>query len=251
MASIDRRSFLHLSSSALLLACAGPSSLSPDATQGPAGATTASPAPGAPGRLVLPPLPYAYDALEPAIDAETMALHHQRHHQAYINGFNAALEQEPSLADVPLLDLLRDVDRVPEAQRDAVRNHGGGHHNHALFWTSLCAGGAALPEGPFQDKLRRSFGTLEAFRSAFLNLSMGVFGSGWGWLVQDPQDGTLSLLATPNQDSPWMEHRAPLCGIDVWEHAYYLRYQNRRRDYLDAVFGLLDWPAIAARATTA
>jgi len=203
-----------------------------------------SAAPPAATPFELAPLPYAFDALEPVIDAETMRLHHGKHHAGYVANLNAALDQAPQLKGRPLEALLADLKAVPEGVRTAVRNHGGGHANHALFWQCLTPGGAAL-EGPFAQALNATFGSFEAFKESFTRAALGVFGSGWAWLVVD--GGRLAITSTPNQDSPLMQGQQPLLGVDVWEHAYYLKYQNRRAEYVQNLWRVINWPFVAAR----
>ncbi len=196
----------------------------------------------------LAPLPYAFDALEPVIDAETMRLHHGKHHAGYVANLNAAVDRVPELKGRPLEALLADLATVPEGVRTAVRNHGGGHANHTLFWHCLAPGGAAL-EGPFADAINATFGSFEAFKESFTRTALGVFGSGWAWLVVD--GGRLAITSTANQDSPLMQRQQPLLGVDVWEHAYYLKYQNRRAEYLQNIWRIINWPFVAARWRTA
>lgn len=194
----------------------------------------------------LPKLPYAYDALEPYIDARTMEIHYTKHHQTYINKLNEALDKHPEIADRPLDELLADVDAVPEDIRTAVRNHGGGHSNHSFFWTIMGAPGVGVgkePEGKIADEIVATFGDVAKFKDEFTKAAGGVFGSGWAWLVIDA-DGKLAITSTPNQDSPLMEHQKPLLGLDVWEHAYYLKYQNKRPDYIDAWWNVVNWSAV-------
>lgn len=189
----------------------------------------------------LPDLPYAYDALADFIDAETMTIHHTRHHQGYVNKLNAALEGHPELQALPLNQLLADLDQTPEAIRTAVRNNGGGHANHSLFWQILTPESGITPTGDLAAMIDSSFGSLEACLAELRQTALTVFGSGWAWLSLDGD--RLLVEKTANQDSPLMEGRAPVVGIDVWEHAYYLRYQNRRSDYVDALLRHLDWSA--------
>jgi superoxide dismutase, Fe-Mn family len=193
----------------------------------------------------LPQLPYAYDALEPHIDARTMEIHHSRHHQAYINNVNAALEEHPALAAKSVEDLVSDLNAVPEAIRTTVRNNGGGHANHSLFWTVMSHPSGGEPAGELGEAIMASFGNLENFKNAFSTAAATQFGSGWAWLSVD--NGKLVVESTPNQDSPLMEGRTPILGIDVWEHAYYLHYQNRRPDYIAAFWNLVNWNAVADR----
>jgi Fe-Mn family superoxide dismutase len=207
--------------------------------------TTAAVAPA----FTLPPLPYAFNALEPHIDAQTMQIHHDKHHGAYVNNLNAAIEKAPELAKKSLDDLVADVARVPEAVRTAVRNNGGGHWNHSLFWTWLDpAKKGGEPSGALGDAVKKSFGDYAKFKEQFAAAAAGRFGSGWAWLLH--KDGKLAITSTPNQDNPVMEGTRPshvLLGLDVWEHAYYLKYQNRRADYVTAWFNTLNWDAINAR----
>ena len=188
----------------------------------------------------LPPLPYAPAALEPHIDAQTMEIHHGKHHNAYVTNLNAALEKAPELADKSLDDLLRNLNSVPEAVRTAVRNNGGGHWNHSQFWQSMGPNAGGAPSGKLADAINSAFGDFEKFKEAFNAAGVGRFGSGWVWLVNE--GGKLSITSTPNQDNPLMEGKpAPLLGNDVWEHAYYLKYQNRRPDYLKAWWNTVNW----------
>jgi Fe-Mn family superoxide dismutase len=193
----------------------------------------------------VPALGYEFNALEPHIDAKTMEIHHDKHHAAYVNKLNEALEGHPDLAAKSVEDLLRGIDSVPEAIRGAVRNHGGGHANHSLFWTSMSPKGGGEPSGDLAKAMNAAFGSFDGFKEKFKAAAGGQFGSGWGWLVKDGDK--LEILARPNQDSPLMEGKTPLLGVDVWEHAYYLHYQNRRPDYLSAFFNVIDWDAVAKR----
>jgi superoxide dismutase, Fe-Mn family len=196
---------------------------------------------------VLPPLPYAPDALEPHIDAMTMQIHHGKHHQGYVNNLNAAIEKAPELAAWSIDDICRKIGSVPEAVRTAVRNNGGGHWNHSLFWTSMAPKAGGEPGGPLADGIKSAFGDFAKFREQFAAAAMGRFGSGWAWLVSN--GGKLAIESTPNQDNPLMDGGAkkPLLGIDVWEHAYYLRYQNRRADYVTAWWNVVNWGEVAKR----
>jgi superoxide dismutase, Fe-Mn family len=194
----------------------------------------------------LPPLPYAPEALEPHIDAETMRIHHGKHHAAYVKNLNDALAKHPALAGRPLEELLGDLASVPADIREAVRNNGGGHANHALFWTLLSPTPAAVPTGALADAVRRDFNTLDALTGELTRAALGRFGSGWAWLSADDA-GALKVTSTPNQDTPLMAGRRPILGIDVWEHAYYLKYQNRRADCVAAILRVLDWNAVSAR----
>ena len=191
----------------------------------------------------LPPLPYPFDALEPHIDARTMEIHHDRHHGGYVKNVNAALEKHPELASKSIEDLLGSIDSVPEDIRTAVRNNGGGHANHALFWEVMKPGGGGEPSGALKDAIVKKWGSFDAFKEAFTKASTGRFGSGWAWLVAGPGK-TLDIITTANQDSPYMEGRTPILGIDVWEHAYYLNYQNKRADYIAAWWNVVNWPAV-------
>ena len=193
----------------------------------------------------LPALPYGNDALEPHIDAQTMEIHHDKHHNAYVTNLNKALENHPELAAKSLEDLLSDMDSVPEAIRGAVRNHGGGHANHSLFWTVMSATGGGSPEGELAAAIDRDFGGFDEFKQRFTQAGATLFGSGWAWLVVD--NDNLAVVAKANQDSPIMDGQTPILGVDVWEHAYYLRYQNRRPDYLAAWWNVVDWSAVAQR----
>ena len=197
---------------------------------------------------VLPPLPYLYDALESFIDAETMTIHHTRHHAAYIKNLNAALDGQPEWQAKPLQDLLTSLDALPDSIRATVRNNGGGHANHDLFWRILTPQAGGKPEGRLGELINASFGSLESCLEQLKKASMSVFGSGWSWISY--ADGALSIESTPNQDTPIMHGRIPVVGIDVWEHAYYLRYQNKRADYVDSVLSHINW-AQAARALPA
>jgi superoxide dismutase, Fe-Mn family len=194
----------------------------------------------------LPALGYSTDALEPHIDARTMEIHHTKHHQAYIDKLNAALEGAPEYQKYTAEQLLRALDALPESLRGAVRNHAGGHHNHALFWETLAPGGASAPSGPLAAAIDSAFGSFDAFKQAFQNAAAGQFGSGWGWLAVDPF-GKLVVLATANQDSPLIFGSTPLLGVDVWEHAYYLNYQNRRPDYLGAFWNVVNWDVVGEK----
>jgi len=192
----------------------------------------------------VPALPYAYDALEPHIDEATMQIHHDKHHQAYADKANAALEGTP-LADVSVEELLARLGDVPETSRMAVRNNAGGHHNHLLFWESLSPDGGGDPTGELAAAIDTTFGSADALRTAMNDAGVARFGSGWSWLVHNGSE--LAVVSTPNQDSPLSDGQTPLLGIDVWEHAYYLNYQNRRPDYLSAIWNVVDWNRVAAR----
>lgn len=188
----------------------------------------------------LPALRYAFDALEPLIDARTMELHHDKHHAAYVSNLNKALEGAPTWFDKPIEEILRRILELPEGVRTAVRNNGGGHHNHSLFWEWVSPGGSKKPAAGLGKALDASFGSFDAFVEKFGNAAMTRFGSGWAWLVLDDQKN-LKVYSTANQDSPLMEGHLPLLGLDVWEHAYYLNYQNRRADYVKAFWSLVNW----------
>ena len=194
----------------------------------------------------LPALPYAHDALEPHIDARTMEIHHSKHHQAYINNLNAALEKHPEFnAPADVDELLRNFKSVPADIQTAVRNNGGGHSNHTLFWTIMGPGAGGEPTGAVGDAIRSSFGDFASFREKFGTAAKGRFGSGWAWLVES--GGKLVIESSANQDSPIMEGKKPIIGIDVWEHAYYLNYQNRRPDYIEAWWNVVKWDEVARR----
>ena len=196
--------------------------------------------------FTLPPLPYDYAALEPHIDEQTMRIHHDKHHDAYVKNLNAALENHPDLQKKPIEDLLASLDAVPEAARTAVRNNGGGHANHTMFWEIMAPGGSREPEGKLADAIKSAFGGFPQFKEQFAKACAGRFGSGWGWLVADGKGG-LAIESTPNQDSPLMNGKRPILGCDVWEHAYYLKYQNRRPDYVSAWWNVVNWDEVAGR----
>ena len=201
----------------------------------------------------LPPLPYAYDALEPYIDARTMEIHYTKHHQTYVTKLNEALDKHPEIADKPLAELLTLIDEVPEDIRTAVRNHGGGHMNHSMFWTIMGPrqgdgpeskmGGA--PSGKIGEAIKANLGGFDKFKEDFTKAATGVFGSGWAWLVRD-ESGKLMITTTPNQDSPLMHKQKPILGLDVWEHAYYLKFQNKRPDYIEAWWNVVNWKEVEA-----
>lgn len=194
-------------------------------------------------KFELPDLPYAYDALEPTIDKETMNIHHTKHHNTYVTNLNAALEGHADLQNKSIEDLISDLDAVPENIRTAVRNNGGGHANHSLFWKILSPNGGGAPSGELADKINEKFGSLDAFKEQFEQAAATRFGSGWAWLIL--KDGELAITSTPNQDSPIMEGDTPLLGLDVWEHAYYLKYQNRRPEYAKAFWDKVNWDEVA------
>jgi Fe-Mn family superoxide dismutase len=191
----------------------------------------------------LPPLPYAFDALEPHVDARTMEIHHDKHHAAYVNNLNTALEAYPDLQKKPLADLLSDLNAVPEAIRPAVRNNGGGHFNHGLFWKWMASKAGGEPAGALGKAIAQAFGGFAAFKEQFTKAAMGRFGSGWAWLVADASGG-LKVVSTANQDTPLADTMKPLLGLDVWEHAYYLKYQNRRADYVGAWWNVVNWAEV-------
>ena len=192
----------------------------------------------------VPPLPYDYAALEPHIDEQTMRLHHDKHHQAYVDKANGALEGT-DLADAPAEDVVTKLDSLPEDKRQVVRNNGGGHLNHSLFWESMSPDGGGDPDGDLAGAIGNEFGSLDAFKEQFEQAGVNRFGSGWAWLVHDGSG--LSVVSTPNQDSPISDGKTPLLGVDVWEHAYYLKYQNKRPDYIDAWWNVVNWDFVAER----
>ena len=190
----------------------------------------------------LPPLPYDFAALEPHIDTQTMQIHHGKHHQAYVNNLNAAVAKHPELDKWPLEDLLKKINQVPEDIRTAVRNNAGGHHNHSLFWTWMGPKAGGEPSGAVGDAIKKTFGDFAKFKEQIAAAGTGRFGSGWAWLVWS--GGKLEILSTANQDSPLMDGKTPVLGVDVWEHAYYLKYQNRRPDYIAAWWNVVNWAAV-------
>lgn len=194
----------------------------------------------------LPPLPYAFDALEKAIDEQTMQIHHGKHHAAYVNNLNAAVEKHPELADKSAEDLLRDINSVPEDIRTAVRNNAGGHANHSMFWKIMSPNGGGAPTGAIAEVINSNFGGFDSFKEQINDAGAKRFGSGWTWLVRSA-DGKFQIMSTANQDSPLMEGHYPIMGNDVWEHAYYLRYQNRRPDYLKSWWEVVNWDEINRR----
>ena len=189
----------------------------------------------------VPDLPYDYDALEPHIDADTMRFHHDKHHQAYVDKVNAALEGT-GLADKPIEEVIANLDQVPEDKRTAVRNNGGGHLNHGLFWEWMSPDGGGEPDGALADAIKEAFGSFDDFKAKLKEAGVNQFGSGWAWLVHDGSG--LAVVSTANQDNPVSDGKTPLLGVDVWEHAYYLRYQNKRPDYLDAWWNVVNWPKV-------
>ncbi len=193
----------------------------------------------------LPPLPYAFNALEPNIDEMTMRIHHDKHHGAYVSNLNAAVEKHPEFGKKSVEDLLRSISTVPEDIRTAVRNNGGGHANHAMFWQIMTPNGGGQPTGQIADAIKSAFGSVDRFKEEFGKAGLGRFGSGWAWLIDS--GGRLTIESTANQDSPLMEGKKIVMGIDVWEHAYYLKYQNRRGDYINAWWNTVNWPEVNKR----
>jgi len=196
--------------------------------------------------FTVPDLPYPYDALEPHIDKETMMLHHDKHHAAYVTNLNAAMDKHPELASKSAYELIGDLNAVPEDIRTAVRNNGGGHVNHTMFWSIMGPRAGGDPKGALADAIKNTFGNLDAFKNQFNDAGLKQFGSGWAWLVLT-KDGKLQVMSTPNQDNPMSTGSRPVLGNDVWEHAYYLKYQNRRADYLKAWWNVVNWDAVAKR----
>lgn len=195
-----------------------------------------------------PALPYDYNALEPYIDEQTMHIHHDKHHEGYVTKLNAAVEGT-QFADMPVEELVAKINEVPEAKRTAVRNNGGGHANHSLFWTVMSKDGGGEPDGELAEAIKSAFGSFDEFKAAFTTAATGRFGSGWAWLVMN--NGKLEVMSTPNQDNPLMEGKKPLLGLDVWEHAYYLKYQNRRAEYIENFFNVVDWKQVAKNYSAA
>jgi Fe-Mn family superoxide dismutase len=193
----------------------------------------------------LPELPYAYDALEPYIDEETMHLHHDKHHNTYVTNLNAAIEKHPELGEKSVEELISDMDAVPEDIRTAVRNNGGGHANHTFFWEIMAPNAGGEPTGAIKEAIEEAFGDFESFKTEFKTAATGRFGSGWAWLVLD--GGKLAVTSTANQDSPLMEGKTPILGLDVWEHAYYLKYKNVRPDYIAAFWNVVNWDEVNKR----
>jgi len=196
--------------------------------------------------FTLPPLPYDYNALEPHIDEQTMRIHHDKHHAAYVNNLNVALEPHAALQSKSLEELIANLDALPEGIRTPVRNNGGGHWNHTFFWEIMAPGGAKEPTGALADAINKLSGSFSAFKEAFNKAGVGRFGSGWAWLTRD-KAGALAIESTPNQDSPIMAGKTAILGCDVWEHAYYLKYQNRRPDYLAAWWNVVNWSEVGKR----
>lgn len=217
---------------------------SPVESPSPSATTTRTELSAAPAQL--PPLPYDYGALEPHIDAETMRLHHDKHHATYVDNLNKAIGSTPELQNLSIEAMLRDLSRVPEAIRDTVRNNGGGHLNHTLFWQSMAPNAGGEPTGALAEAINQTFGNFDSFKQQFNEAGSGRFGSGWVWLVRN-QQGQLQIVTTPNQDSPVIDGLYPILGNDVWEHAYYLKYQNRRAEYLNNWWNLVNWAEIDQR----
>ena len=194
-------------------------------------------------KFELPPLPYDYAALEPHIDTQTMTIHHDKHHAAYVTNLNNALEGHADLQAMSAEDLIKNLSKVPENIRTAVRNNGGGHVNHTMFWHLMAAKAGGEPTGKLADAIKSSFGDFASFKDQFQKAAIGRFGSGWAWLIKD--GAGLKIVSTPNQDNPTMDGQTPVLGVDVWEHAYYLKYQNRRADYLAAWWNVVNWAEVA------
>jgi Fe-Mn family superoxide dismutase len=201
--------------------------------------------------FTLPALPYKFDALEPHIDAKTMEIHSQKHHKAYVDNLNKALESAPELAKFDIVTLMRDIKKVPDAIRQAVINNGGGHANHSLFWEIMGPGAGGEPGGQIGDAIKAAFGDFGKFKEIMKNNGLTQFGSGWSWLVVNPSSGNLEAIKRTNQDSPLMEGLVPVLGVDVWEHAYYLKYQNLRGDYINAWWNTVNWKAVEAKYVAA
>ena len=199
--------------------------------------------------FTLPNLPYAANALEPSIDAKTMEIHHGRHHKAYVDNANKALEGQATLASKPVEQLLREISKVPDSIRQALINNAGGHANHSMFWDIMGPGGGGKPSGPLADDIAKTFGDFAGFQAQIKQAGVSRFGSGWAWLVL--AGGKLQVLSTANQDSPYMNGQTPILGVDVWEHAYYLKYQNKRPDYIDAWWNVVNWNAVGKRYSEA
>ncbi|ALC89926.1 superoxide dismutase [Bacillus sp. FJAT-18017] len=197
----------------------------------------------------LPQLPYGYDALEPHIDKETMNIHHTKHHNTYVTNLNNALEGNEELLSKPVEEVIANLDAVPESSRTAVRNNGGGHANHSLFWQVISPNGGGEPTGELSDAINSKFGSLENFKEEFAKAATTRFGSGWAWLVVN--NGEIEVTSTPNQDSPLMEGKTPILGLDVWEHAYYLKYQNRRPEYINSFWNVVNWEEVGKRFSSA
>jgi Fe-Mn family superoxide dismutase len=200
----------------------------------------------APGPFKLPALPYSYDALEPYIDKETMTIHHQKHHGTYVDKLNEAINKYPELKGKSIESLLSNLEAIPADMRETVRNNGGGHYNHSMFWTIMGPNKGGEPKGKLKDDIAKTFGTFDNFKKEFKTAALGRFGSGWAWLIKD-KDGKLKIVTTANQDSPIMNGITPIMGLDVWEHAYYLQYQNRRAEYIDNWWVVVNWDEIEKR----
>ncbi|MDQ5852736.1 MAG: superoxide dismutase [Chloroflexota bacterium] len=244
---VSRRRFLHaagLGTSAALLATIGGERLVFASTEAGVETTQANAATRA--AATLPPLPYAYNALEPFIDEMTMRIHHTRHHAAYVTNLNTALNDYPDLQNRDTTELIANLSDLPQAIQTAVRNNGGGHVNHAIFWAIMSPQGGGEPNGQLRKEIEATFGTVGYMKALVNDAALRRFGSGWGWLVLNA-NGKLEVTSTPNQDSPYMVGQTPLLGIDVWEHAYYLKYQNRRADYLNAWWNVVNWHAVGQR----
>jgi Fe-Mn family superoxide dismutase len=201
--------------------------------------------------FTLPALPYPYEALEPHIDTRTMEIHHQKHHKAYVDNLNKALESAPELASLDIATLMRDINKVPAAIKQAVINNGGGHANHTFFWEIMGPGGGGEPTGQVAEAIKAAFGDFSKFKDTVKNNGLTQFGSGWSWIVLNPGSGKLEAIKKPNQDSPLMDGLVPVLGVDVWEHAYYLKYQNLRASYLDAWWGTINWKAVEEKYVAA
>ena len=241
----SRRSFLAGAASVLAAAWAVPAmGQKPTTSTATGGSENASDA-GAPFKL--PELPYAYDALEPTIDVQTMHIHHDKHHAGYVKKLNAAIEKHPDLQSKSVEELLKNLDTVPGDIRTDIRNNGGGHANHTMFWESMVPGGPKAPTGELAEAINSSFKSFDAFKKEFEAAGATRFGSGWAWLVKPKGESKLRVISTPNQDSPLLEGHEPILGNDVWEHAYYLKYQNKRGDYLAAWWNVVNWDKVGAR----
>jgi len=223
--------------------------LSATVVAGPVSTLLAADAPPS-GPFKLPPLPYAYDALEPSIDKLTMQIHHDKHHQAYVNNLNTAIKDYPAFGSMSIDDLVKNLNEVPEKIRTAVRNNGGGHANHTLFWEVMGPKAGGEPKGKLADAINSAFGSFAKFKEEFTKAASTRFGSGWAWLNAD-KDGKLSIESLPNQDSPLTSGKTPILGLDVWEHAYYLKYQNKRPDYIAAWWNVVNWDAVAKKYAAA
>ena len=241
---ITRRTLLSTVGGAALASVVAPRLHAAGQAQTPPAASAQTPPAGP---YTLPALPYPVAALEPHIDAQTMTIHHDRHHQTYVTSLNAALAKEPTVASRPLEDLLKNLASVPEAIRTAVQNHGGGHFNHMQFWTLMAPKAGGEPTGDIAAAIASNFGQFDGFKQQFAQAASSRFGSGWAWLSEDK--GKLIIHSTANQDTPLAEGRRPIFGLDVWEHAYYLKYQNRRADYINAFWNVINWAEVNRRLT--